>query len=82
VCRNAENNHLRLTFGHEGGGGGGRGVGRAKNHLQLAFGCEGGGGGGSRIETLKSTTSSSHFDAREVVVAGTSGVILSWWYGQ
>jgi len=49
------------------------------NHLRLAFGCEGGGGGGGRVETSKSTTSGSRLDAREVaVVAGTSGVVLSW----
>jgi hypothetical protein len=45
--------------------------------------AEGGGGGGSRVETPKSTTSGSRLDAREVVVvAGTPGIVFSWWYGQ
>jgi len=53
------------------------------NHLQLAFQCEGDGGGGMRLEMPKSTTSGSHLDTREVVVvAGTLGVVLSWWYDQ
>ena len=53
------------------------------DHPRLAFGREGGGGDGSRIKTPKSTTSGSRLDTREVVVvAGTSGVVLSWWYGQ
>jgi len=34
------------------------------------FGCEGGGGSGNRIEMTKKTTSSSHLDAREVVMVG------------
>ena len=41
------------------------------NHLRLAFGREGG-GGGSCVETLKSTTSGSHLDTREVVVVGVA----------
>ena len=53
-CRNVEKIHLRLAFGREGGGGGGRCLGRAeKNHLLLAFGHKGGGGGGRRVETDK-----------------------------
>ena len=53
------------------------------DHPWLAFGREGGGGGGSRVKMPKSTTSGSRLDTREVVVvAGTSGVVLSWWYGQ
>ena len=43
-----------------------------KDHLWLAFGCEDGGGGGSHVETPKNTTSSSHLDAREVVVVADS----------
>ena len=73
VCWKNKNDHLRLAFGCEGGGGGGRGVGRTqKNHLQLAFKCEGGGGGGEHVETTKKATSSSCLDAREVVLVADS----------
>ena len=52
--RNAEKNHLQLTFKCEGGGGGRRHVETAeKNLLRLAFGREGGGGGGRRVETTE-----------------------------
>jgi len=44
-CQKPEKHHLRLAFGCEGGGGGGRDV---KHHLWLAFEREGGGGGGNR----------------------------------
>ena len=51
TCRNNkknEKNRLWLTFGHEGGSGGGwRVKSTKKNHLQLAFGCEGGDSGHS-----------------------------------
>ena len=48
MCRKNEDNHLRLAFGREEGGGGGGCVERTKkNHLRLAFGREGGGSGGS-----------------------------------
>jgi len=40
------------------------------DHLRLAFECKGGGGGGRHVETAKWTTSSSRFDAREMVVVG------------
>ena len=65
----AEKDHLQLTFGREGGGGGEGHVEIAKiDHLWLAFGHEGGGGGGTGSWIDKKTTSSSHLDAREVVV--------------
>jgi hypothetical protein len=51
-------------------GGGSRVETAEKNHLRLVFGCEGGDGGGRRVETPKITTSTSHLDAREVVVVG------------
>ena len=35
------------------------------------------------METSKTTTSGSRLDVREVVVvAGTPGIVFSWWYGQ
>ena len=50
------------------------------DHLRLAFGHEGGGDGESRVERSKITTSGLHLDAREVVVvAGTLGIVSSWW---
>ena len=56
-------------FGCEGGGGGVNQVKTAEmNHLWLMLGCGGGGSGGSHVETMTVTMSSSHFDAREVVV--------------
>ena len=70
VIETAEKNHLQLVVGRKGGGGGSRVETDEKNHLQLVFGCKGGGGGGIRVKTMKITTSSSHLDAREVVVPG------------
>ena len=65
--------HLWLTFGREGGGGGGRCIERVeKNHLRLAFGGERGGGRGRYIENQRKTTSGSRLDAREVVVTAVA----------
>ena len=64
-------NHLWLTLGYERGDGAGRCIKTdEKNHLWLVFGCKGGGGGGRHIKTDEKTTSSSHLDARKVVVVG------------
>ena len=74
----AEIDHLRLAFGHEGGGGGRRVETAEINHLQLAFGCEGGGGGGTGSRIDEKTTSGSCLDAREVVVVGGASKWLKW----
>jgi len=64
----AEKNHLQLAFGCEGGGGGGRGVGRAKKTTSGSRLDVREVGGGCRVETMKRTASGSRLEAREVVV--------------
>ena len=70
----ARKDHLRLAFGHEGGGGGGS----IENvRLRLAFSCKGGGGGVGRIEFVSMGRSWGRLVLARVldsgVVSGTVG---------